>query len=151
MCLGQEFRALFVSTSEPTKPSGETLDPTKSISDPFVFITAVTRAQSLVVAVGNPFLLLKREAHMVAKYGKLGHCWSHFLKACLENGSLTIDESLRVTKQQKEKCMQQLAYLTRHCTSVFSLPQQPVASSVKESSEGKKSVTVEERQMSKCA
>ena len=86
--LGQEFRALFISTSEPTNINGETRDSTKSISDPHVFITAITRAQSLVVAVGNPFMLLKREEHMVRKYGSRGHCWSLFLKACLDNNSI---------------------------------------------------------------
>ena len=88
--IGQEFRALFISTSEPTTPEGETRDSTKSISDPAVFITALTRAQSLVVAVGNPFMLLKREQHMVKKYGDRGHCWSLFLKACIDNNTLII-------------------------------------------------------------
>ena len=88
-CLGQDFRALFISTSEPTKANGETCDSTKSISDPHVFITAITRARSLVVAVGNPFMLLKREEHMVKKYGDRGHCWSLFIKACLDNKSIT--------------------------------------------------------------
>jgi serine/threonine protein kinase len=87
---GQEFRALFVSTSEPTTPDGETRDSTKSISDPAVFITAITRARSLVVAVGNPFMLLRREVHMVKKYGDRGHCWSLFLKACIDNGTLSV-------------------------------------------------------------
>ena len=86
---GQEFRALFISTSEPTKANGETRDSTKSISDPHVFITAITRARSLVVAVGNPFMLLKREEHMVKKYGDRGYCWSLFLKACLDNNSIS--------------------------------------------------------------
>ena len=94
-----------MSTSEPTTANGETRDCTKSISDPFVFITALTRAQSLVVAVGNPFLLLKRERHMVAKYGQRGHCWSLFLKACLENDSLSIHPSLGV---RAEKVVKQL-------------------------------------------
>ena len=87
---GQEFRALFVSTSEPTTPEGETRDSTKSISDPAVFITAITRARSLVVAVGNPFMLLRREEHMVKKYGDRGHCWSLFLKACIDHGTLSV-------------------------------------------------------------
>ena len=88
-CLGQDFRALFISTSEPTKANGETRDSTKSISDPHVFITVITRARSLVVAVGNPFMLLKREEHMVKKYGDRGYCWSLFLKACLDNNSIS--------------------------------------------------------------
>ena len=81
---------MFVSTSEPTTPDGETRDATKSISDPAVFITAITRARSLVVAVGNPFMLLRREKHMVKKYGDRGHCWSLFLKACIDNGTLSV-------------------------------------------------------------
>lgn len=81
---------MFISTSEPTTDAGETRDSTKSISDPSVFITALTRAQSLVVAVGNPFMLLKREEHMVKKYGDRGHCWSLFLKACLDNNSISV-------------------------------------------------------------
>ena len=90
---GQEFRALFISTSEPTTPDGETCDSTKSISDPAVFITAITRARSLVVAVGNPFMLLRREEHMVKKYRDRGHCWSLFLKACIDNGTLSVYHS----------------------------------------------------------
>ena len=97
-----------MSTSEPTTANGETRDCTKSISDPRVFITALTRAKSLVVAVGNPFLLLKRERHMVAKYGQRGHCWSLFLKACLENDSLSIHPSLGVRADRAGKVVKQL-------------------------------------------
>ena len=93
---GHEFDAVFISTSEPTvmldgglvSPS----DPTKSISDRFVFNTVITRSRSLVVAVGNPFLLLKIERFMVRRYGKMGKCWSHYLDACIKNGSLSIQD-----------------------------------------------------------
>ena len=79
-----------MSTSEPTTTEGATRDSTKSISDPAVFITALTRARSLVVAAGNPFMLLRREEHMVRKYRDRGHCWSLFLKACIDNGTLSV-------------------------------------------------------------
>ena len=112
MSIGQEFRALFISTSEPTTADGETKDSTKSISDPSVFITALTRARSLVVAVGNPFMLLKRERHMVKKYGDRGHCWSLFLKACIDNGTLSVyqkieDETSKISllKQHVTQCV----------------------------------------------
>lgn len=82
---------------------------------------------------------------MVAKYGDLGHCWSQFLKACLENDSLIIDESLGATRQQEEKCMQHLADLTCQCISDCSLPQQ---TTVKESSGKRTSAMTEEKQMS---
>ena len=92
---GREFRAVFISTSEPTVMSNGTLvspsNPTKSISDRFVFNTVVTRSRSMVVAIGNPFLLLKVEQHMVQRYGEMGKCWSHYLDACIRNRSLSID------------------------------------------------------------
>ncbi|CAI8006163.1 eIF-2-alpha kinase GCN2 [Geodia barretti] len=35
-------------------------------------------------------MLLRREEHMVKKYGERGHCWSLFLKACIDNGTLSV-------------------------------------------------------------
>ena len=116
VCTGQEFRALFISTSEPTTPEGETRDPTKSISDPAVFITAITRARSLIVAVGNPFMLLRREQHMVKKYGDRGHCWSLFLKACIDHGTLSVyqgesDDTPATVKRLKKMVYQRVSHL----------------------------------------
>ena len=109
--LGREFRALFLSTSEPTDKDGATRNPTKSICDRYVFNTAITRAQSLVVAVGNPFMLLRTERHMVQKYGAKGKCWSNYLKLCFEHGTLFIHDSLQVTETEKSRCMQKLQKL----------------------------------------
>ena len=109
--LGREFRALFLSTSEPTYKDGATRNPTKSICDRYVFNTAITRAQSLVVAVGNPFMLLRTERHMVQKYGAKGKCWSNYFKFCLEHGTLFIRDSLQVTEAEKSRCMQKLQKL----------------------------------------
>ena len=81
---GREFRAIFIGTSEITSDKGETLNPTKSICDHYVFNTAITRAQSLVVSVGNPLMLLKMERHMEVKYGERGRCWSEYIRRCLE-------------------------------------------------------------------
>ena len=78
-------------------------NPTKSISDRFVFNTVVTRSRSLVVAVGNPFLLLKIEQHMVQRYGKMGKCWSHYLDACIRNRSLSIDPDVAAPQGCLEK------------------------------------------------
>ena len=61
--------------------SGQSANPTKSLCNPYVFNTAITRAQSLVVASGNPFTLLAVEAKMPhPKY-----CWKEFLKFCKRN------------------------------------------------------------------
>ena len=89
-----------MSTSEPLKEDGSpSIDPSKSLSNPYVFNTANTRAESLVVGVGNPFLLLKAEKHMVERYGAKGYCWSKYLKHCIENDTFTFTESLRVNEK----------------------------------------------------
>ena len=106
--LGREFRALFLSTSEPTDKDGATRNPTKSTCDRYVFNTAITRAQSLVVAVGNPFMLLRTERHMVQKYGAKGKYWSNYLKLCFKYGTLFIHDSLQVTETEKSRCIQKL-------------------------------------------
>jgi len=106
--LGHEFKALFLSTSEPTDKDGATCNPTKSISDRYVFNTAITRARSFVVAVGNPFMLLRMERHMVQKYGEKGKCWSNYLKLCLDHGTLTVHDSLQVPESDKSRCIQKL-------------------------------------------
>ena len=82
--IGREFRAIFIGTSEVTSDKCATLNPTKSICDRYVFNTAITRAQSLVVSVGNPFVLLRMEQHMKDKYGDGGKCWSEYIRRCLE-------------------------------------------------------------------
>jgi len=77
-------------------------NPTKSICDPFVFNTVITRAQSLVVCVGNPYFLCHLEETM--KSGK--RCWATYIKYCLEcetfscwdkNFSQSIKEKLQNT------------------------------------------------------
>ena len=90
---------LFISTSEPiyVGPDGS-INPsntTKSICNPSVFNTVMTRAQSLVVCVGNPFLLLRLEQSMVKKYGDRGRCWSHYLRACLDHNTVLLHDSLK--------------------------------------------------------
>ena len=83
---------MFISALEATEASGATVNPTKSICDPYVFNTIITRAQSLVVCVGNPFLLLSIESHTGKK-----QCWREYLKRCLEVSSLKIAPQCRET------------------------------------------------------
>ncbi len=85
-----EFRALFLSTTEPVDTAGNTTNPTKSLCDPYVFNTVLTRSKSLVVAAGSPLALLGIEEHMVKKYGRKARCWSSYLRICLENGTFII-------------------------------------------------------------
>ena len=82
--IGHEFRAVFLSTCEPLELDGRSKDPLKSLCNPYVFNTAISRAKSLVVAVGNPFMLLKIENIM----GSRRHCWKEYLKMCLKQGTV---------------------------------------------------------------
>ena len=89
---GREFRAIFISTLEVTKEDGSTLNPTKTICDKYIFNTVITRAQSLIVCVGNPFLLFSIEK-CTADYKKHEvpvYCWREYVKRCLETSSLRL-------------------------------------------------------------
>ena len=85
--LGREFRAIFISTLEVTNQDGSTLNPTKSICDQYTFNTIITRAQSLIVCVGNPFLLFSIEKH-APNYENRIYCWKEYIKRCLETHSV---------------------------------------------------------------
>ena len=76
---GQEFQAVFLSTAEPTYPDGMSKNPTKSPCSQYVFNTALTRAKSLFVCVGNPFLLLKIEEKM----NNDQNFWRDYMKRCI--------------------------------------------------------------------
>ena len=93
ICIGREFRAVFIGTSEITYQrddpnghlEGEPKNSTKSVSNRYVFNTVITCAQSLVVAVGNPFLLLHIEKVMkIINEQKAVNCWSVFIRQCME-------------------------------------------------------------------
>ena len=61
-------------------------NPTKSFCNCYVFNTALTRAQSLVVVAGNPFLLLKVEAAMPKPKG----CWREYLRRCIDHNTFIV-------------------------------------------------------------
>ena len=68
------------------------MNPTKSICDQYVFNTIITRAQSLVVCVGNPFLLFSTEKSTLSmsKSTPSIYCWREYVKRCLETSSLQL-------------------------------------------------------------
>ena len=87
--LGKQFRALFVSTVRTLHSSQESrkVDDSSTenpylyfLSDPKLLNTALTRAQSLIAVVGDPFSLRT-----------MGNCqglWEEFIKRCSDDGNL---------------------------------------------------------------
>lgn len=94
---------MFISALEGTTESGAPVNPTKSICDQYVFNTIITRAQSLVVCVGNPFLLLSIESHTSEK-----QCWKEYLKRCLEVSSLKIAPQCRAAFKNSQSIIDAL-------------------------------------------
>ena len=53
---------------------------------------------------------------MVKKYGDRGHCWSLFLKACIDHGTLSVyqgvsDKSSAAVEQLKDIVKQRVSHL----------------------------------------
>ena len=109
LCTGQEFQAVFISTTEPVDCDGNTTNPTKSPCDPFIFNTVLTRSKSLIVAVGSPEALLQTEKHMVNLYGEKACCWSSYMKMCLEKGTFIVPPEVENNSAKRKAFKYQLA------------------------------------------
>ena len=86
-----------MSTAEPTDEYGRSKNPTKSPCGQYVFNTAITRAKSLVVCAGNPFLLMKIEKHM---NNEQPNCWRDFIRRCM------ITRTFHVPSSTAAKCIE---------------------------------------------
>ena len=60
--------------------------------NPQIFNTAISRSRQLVIAVGNPFRLLKTEK--VMGYHAEG-CWREYIKLCLEKNTIFFSQKLQ--------------------------------------------------------
>ena len=82
-----------MSTVESVDSSGCSYNPTKSLCSPIVFNTAITRAKSLIVAVGNPYTLMTVEENTAAaenmEISNL-HCWAKYLDHCFEANTVIL-------------------------------------------------------------
>ena len=87
-----------MSTAEPTFEDGRSKNPTKSPCGQYVFNTAITRAKSLVVCAGNPFLLMKIEKHM---NNEQPNCWRDFIRRCMITRTFHVP-STKCTESVKE-------------------------------------------------
>lgn len=118
--LGKEFRALFMSTTEPVDVNGKTTNPTKSLCDRYVFNTVLTRSKSLVVVVGSPCALLRIEQHMQREQGM---CWSLYMQRCIENKSFIIPPSVEPNKSKQCAFLETLTKLCGGAREVAMFPQ----------------------------
>lgn len=83
-------------------------DAEKSLSNPYVFNTAISRSCTYVTAVGNPLLLLKIEKSTMTEreHFERRQCWSSYLKHCLEKGTVMFNNN--VTDEQKGVTLDQI-------------------------------------------
>ena len=112
--IGREFEAIFISTVEALDPSGCSLNPTKSLCSPSVFNTVITRARSLVVAIGNPYVLMSTEKKMPDKDKQ---CWAHYLHRCFETETVKAGEGI------KSESLQELQRFVNQKLNVFDADQ----------------------------
>ena len=101
---GQEYSLLFISTVEGLEPSGRPFDVVKSFCHPAVFNTAITRSKSLVVAVGNPIVLMMSEATM----NEPKWCWREFITRCPNKDTFIIPHALESLSDKTENLFQNL-------------------------------------------
>lgn len=59
-------------------------DSTKTLVNPGIFNTVVSRSKQCVIAVGNPFRLLDAEERM----GITSKCWKEYIKFCINNNTM---------------------------------------------------------------
>ena len=95
--VGLEYRTVIVCTSEPVTDDFEPFDPAKSPCDPRVFNTIITRSQSLVIAVGNPFRLMEIEKRMPEDK----QCWLSYLQRCWECNTIRLSDELNTARHER--------------------------------------------------
>ena len=100
---------MFLSTAEPTTAEGASKNPTKTPCSQYVFNTALTRAKSLVVCAGNPFLLMKIEK--MTKNTDKQLFWAEYIRRCIENETFIIPASLQVSNIDRQDKLSKLRAL----------------------------------------
>ena len=107
--IGREFQCVFLSTAEPTTAEGASKNPTKTPCSQYVFNTALTRAKSLVVCAGNPFLLMKVEKR--TKNTDKQPFWAKYIQRCIENETFIVPASLQMSNTDRRDKVSKLRAL----------------------------------------
>ena len=105
---------MFISTRETTNPDGSSKNPTKSICNRYMFNTVITRAQSLVVAVGQPYYLFAIENCNSDKI----KCWREYMKYCIESNNLNQTPSRKVLKSVAEDTHENFEQVKKNFTTI---------------------------------
>lgn len=87
---GHEFDAVFLGLFEPAENDEKGAFFIKSLFNPYVFNTVLTRARTRVVAVGKPKEVIEFEnaSYDSQSYKIKLKCWHEYLKLCIQQKTL---------------------------------------------------------------
>ncbi len=91
---GSEYDGVFLSTYERTDKEGKPLHTVRSICNKYVFNTVITRPRSLIVAFGNPSLLIN------GSFQLSNNCWSELIQRCITCQSFHVVQNTDICLQQ---------------------------------------------------
>ena len=89
---GHEFQAIFLSLFELVEDDKMNVSYIKSLFNPYVFNTVITKAKFYVVAIGSPEEVRKFELDTLShpdRGGNTTKCWHEYLKLCEKQGTLS--------------------------------------------------------------
>lgn len=92
--LGHEYKAVIICAYEPLEADGSSTDSTKTLVQPGIFNTVVSRSKQQVIVVGNPFRLLDLEKRMNTN----PKCWNEYIKLCLKNDTMLYSDDIEQSK-----------------------------------------------------
>ena len=93
---------MFLSTHEPIDNEGKPVNVVRSICNEYVFNTVITRSRSLIVAVGNPFLLIKMGTYFPI------NCWSELIQRCITCQSFYLPQGINTPRAELPKMISTL-------------------------------------------
>ena len=78
-----------------------------------MFNTLLTRAKSLVVVAGSPYVLLRTEEKME---GGGRSCWKMFIKSCIDHETFIIPRSVEINKKKQSDFVDNLKTVVNSCS-----------------------------------
>lgn len=90
--IGHEFQAIFLSLFEPVQNDELNAFYVKSLFNPYVFNTVITRAKACVVAIGRLKEVQQFEDETLSHPCQGGNkikCWHEYLALCKKQGTLS--------------------------------------------------------------